>query len=345
MRRGKKIAGLITGFGTVAASAYLYDNYSFVTSNNFIFADEKAYHKVKPGSKLNLDDIKANEKSGREKEDAIEENKKLQKTLGELQELMFAADKHSLLVIIQGQDTSGKDGLCRKVFSKVNPGGLRIESFKEPTEVELSHDYLWRIHKLAPARRMITVFNRSQYEDIVVPTLSGDIDKKTADSRYEQLANFEKLLTDSNTIVVKLYLHISGEEQEERLLARTARPLKSWKLNVNDWEKHHPEQRKKFSKVYGELLPRSSTKEAPWYIIPADHKWHRDLATASLLLEVLEPYRKEWTEAVEKIQKKKLPKVQKAQRDYEEAAGVEHKEPEDVEKAVKKKKQDKKILA
>ena len=354
MRRGVKRLGLLglvsaTTCGIVAYSApgiiqnnpwktTVKQGFNLSERNLFTETKEKLYHKVKPGEKLRLSDHKTNEKGGREKDEATEkENTKIQKELGELQELMFAANTHALLIVIQGQDTAGKDGLCRKVFSRMDPQGLRIEAFKEPTEEELSHDFLWRIHKKTPAKRTLTVFNRSQYEDIIVPSLVGKMDDKTIAARYNQIANFEKMLTDNNTIIVKLYLNVSAEEQEERLLARQQNPVKAWKLSAEDWQKHAPDARKKFVQIYEKLLVESSTKEVPWHIISADHKWFRDLSVGNLLLDTLEPYKDTWIKAVEKNQKKKLPETVEAQKNFEKKTGVPHRDPEEVEERKKEK--------
>jgi len=342
--RARRAVGLLAGL-TVVGAAVAYNKKSLYSFNNFKFvaeSKEKLYYKVKLGEKLDLDSIKPDDKAGREKETTQEENLKIQQKLGELQELFYAAGTHALLVVVQGQDTSGKDGLCRRVFSQFNPSGLRVESFKEPTDLELSHDYLWRIHQVMPAKRNVTVINRSHYEDVVVPTIHGKLDDKTSEQRYKQIENFERLLVENGTIIVKLYLHISDEEQEARLLARQQRAIKAWKLSAEDWDKHSPKNRKAFGKIYETLLSRTSTKEAPWYIIPADRKWFRDLSTGNVLLETLEPYRNEWVKATEKFQKKQLPPVQKAQKEVEKEAGVKHKRPEDVESKKDKKKRQKK---
>jgi PPK2 family polyphosphate:nucleotide phosphotransferase len=209
--------------------------------------------------------------------------------LGELQELLAAAQYHSLLVVLQGMDTSGKDGTIRHVFSQVNPQGCEVRSFKAPTSREQAHDFLWRIHRGTPGRGSITIFNRSHYEDVLVVRVHDLVPEKIWSRRYTAINNFERLLAQSGMIILKFYLHISNEEQEKRLLARQKDKTKAWKLSAADWA-----ERKywgAYQEAYEDALSRCSTDEAPWYIVPANKKWSRDLLVARTLVDTLRQYK------------------------------------------------------
>jgi PPK2 family polyphosphate:nucleotide phosphotransferase len=209
--------------------------------------------------------------------------------LGELQELLAAAQYHSLLVALQGMDTSGKDGTIRHVFSQVNPQGCEVRSFKAPTSREQAHDFLWRIHRGTPGRGSITIFNRSHYEDVLVVRVHSLVPEKIWSRRYAAINNFERLLAQSGMIILKFYLHISNEEQEKRLLARQKDKTKAWKLSAADWA-----ERKywgAYQEAYEDALSKCSTDEAPWYIVPANKKWSRDLLVARTLVHTMRQYK------------------------------------------------------
>jgi PPK2 family polyphosphate:nucleotide phosphotransferase len=209
--------------------------------------------------------------------------------LGELQELLAAAQYHSLLVALQGMDTSGKDGTIRHVFSQVNPQGCEVRSFKAPTSREQAHDFLWRIHRGTPGRGSITIFNRSHYEDVLVVRVHSLVPEKIWSRRYAAINNFERVLAQSGMIILKFYLHISNEEQEKRLLARQKDKTKAWKLSAADWA-----ERKywgAYQEAYEDALSRCSTDEAPWYIVPANKKWSRDLLVARTLVHTMRQYK------------------------------------------------------
>lgn len=204
--------------------------------------------------------------------------------INELQNLLYAESKHSLLVVLQGMDASGKDGLIRNVFGAVNPQGIRVESFKVPTEKELSHDFLWRIHQVAPAKGMIAVFNRSHYEDILVTRVHKWCDDKTAKKRMKAINDFEQLLTDhNNTHILKFYLHISQEEQHERLEERIEDPTKQWKYNENDFKES--ELWNDYMKMYEECF--ANCNDIPWTIVPADQNWYKEFSIAKKVLDTL----------------------------------------------------------
>ena len=247
---------------------------------------------VRPGSSVSLKRIKTRLPELISKDDGKALFEEYAKELGELQELLYAADTHSLLLVFQGMDTSGKDGAIRGVLKEVNPAGCRVASFKVPTPDELSRDFLWRIHKQTPGKGEIVVFNRSHYEDVVVVRVHDLVPKSVWSERYERINTFEKLLVDANTIVLKFFLHISKAEQEERLLAREEDPLKSWKLSVQDWQER--ENWDAYQRAYQDALSKCSTDHAPWHIIPADQKWFRNLAVSEIIVTELRPYKKDW---------------------------------------------------
>jgi PPK2 family polyphosphate:nucleotide phosphotransferase len=245
-----------------------------------------------------LDDIDPGANGGMKKEEGQARFAELGEEMRELQELLYAAGDHSMLVVLQGRDTSGKDGTIRKVFDYVNPQGCRVESFKVPTAQELAHDFLWRCHKATPALGMITVFNRSHYEDVLVVRVHNLVPEEQWRRRYDHINNFERLLIDDNkTIILKFCLHISKEEQEERLLAREQEVTKAWKLSAGDWKER--EFWDDYTAAYDEALHRCSTEDAPWYVVPANRKWFRDLAIAETIVKTLRPFRERWLAALE----------------------------------------------
>jgi PPK2 family polyphosphate:nucleotide phosphotransferase len=216
----------------------------------------------------------------------------LAKELGELQELLFAAGTDALLVVLQGMDTAGKDGTIRKVFDDMDPPGVHVWSFKVPTEEERSHDFLWRHQLHTPARSMIAVFNRSYYEAVLVELVKGIATPEVVASRYPHINDFEQLLTQSNTIVAKFFLHISNETQKERLLARQEEVEKWWKLSLGDWQER--QYWDAYMAAYLAAIAATSTPWAPWYVVPSDRKWYRNLAVAEALADILRPYRETW---------------------------------------------------
>jgi len=195
-------------------------------------------------------------------------------------------------VVLQGRDTSGKDGTLKAVGGVMNSVGIRIASFKVPTAEEVAHDFLWRIHSQTPRKGEVTFFNRSHYEDVLVVRVHKLVPEEVWKRRYNHINAFEELLTDSGTIVVKFYLHISKGEQEQRLLEREADASKAWKLSPGDWQER--EFWSDYTRAYEDALSKCATERAPWYIVPADQKWYRNLAIAETLVETLRPYRARW---------------------------------------------------
>lgn len=207
--------------------------------------------------------------------------------LDALQNLLYAEGKHSLLIILQGMDASGKDGLVKKVFSCVNPLGIHVKPFKAPTEEELSHDFLWRIHAHTPAKGMIQVFNRSHYEDILITRVHKMIDDETAEKRMKAINKFEQLLAEhNNTHILKFYLHISPEEQQERLLERIKDPSKQWKYNENDFME--AKLWNDYMKVYEDAI--NNCNEIPWTIVPSDQNWYKEYTIAKTVRDTLKNF-------------------------------------------------------
>ena len=222
-------------------------------------------------------------KSGKALERATE---KQVRRISDAQRVLYADGRYALLIVLQGRDASGKDGTIRKVFTAVNPQGCSVASFKAPTDLEQRHDFLWRIHTQVPARGMIGIFNRSHYEDVIVPRVLGWISKKECAARYDQINDFEELLTANGTVILKFMLHISRDEQKERLRERLTDETKNWKFRMGDLEDR--EKWDDFTKAYEAALRHTSTKWAPWYIVPADDNDIRDWLVARTIADALE---------------------------------------------------------
>jgi PPK2 family polyphosphate:nucleotide phosphotransferase len=247
-------------------------------------------YRVKPGQTVHLDKIDPTEtlEYVGDKDDTLKDTRKLIERLEALQELLYAEHRHRLLVVLQAMDTGGKDGVIRRVFEGVNPQGVRVANFKTPTPEELDHDYLWRVHKHTPARGEIVIFNRSHYEDVLVVRVHHLVPEEVWQRRYEHINHFERLLVDEGTTILKFFLHISKEEQKERLQARLDDPTKHWKFNPRDLEER--QRWDEYMTAYEDVLNRTSTDYAPWYVIPADKKWYRDYCIARILVKTLEDF-------------------------------------------------------
>ena len=209
----------------------------------------------------------------------------LNEELENLQELLYAEGKHKILIVLQAMDTGGKDGTIRHVFEGVNPQGVKVAGFKVPTSKELAHDYLWRVHKHTPGKGEIVIFNRSHYEDVLVVRVHNLVPEEVWSKRYEHIRAFEKILADEGTTILKFYLHINREEQKERLQARLDEPHKNWKFSKGDlaeralWDQYQD--------AYEEAIAKTSTDYAPWYIIPANRKWYRNLVISTIIINKL----------------------------------------------------------
>jgi PPK2 family polyphosphate:nucleotide phosphotransferase len=220
-----------------------------------------------------------------EKAQGQERSLELQDTLDDLHNRLWAQASRSVLLVLQGMDASGKDGTIRRVLTGLNPQGCDVVNFKEPTTVDFAHDYLWRVHARTPARGILGVWNRSHYEDVVTARCIGGIDERHARRRYRHIRAFERMLADEGTSVVKVFLHISKDEQRARLQARIDDPTKNWKFRYSDVEARA--RWDEYQVQYEEAISATSTSWAPWYIVPGDHKWVRDVAVATLLVDVL----------------------------------------------------------
>jgi PPK2 family polyphosphate:nucleotide phosphotransferase len=247
----------------------------------------KSPFRIEPHSKVKLARLSTSNHHGYP-DSAVAEAAMVQHraNLDALQEVFYASQSKALLIVLQGMDTAGKDGVIRHIFSGVNPQGCQVASFKVPTPLEARHDFLWRCQKQTPPRGMIGVFNRSQYEDVLSPRVHGLIDKATAQRRLDDINAWERTLTDNDVVVLKFFLHISHREQTERLQARIDTPDKHWKLSPADFAERQfwP----KYQTAYEHILEHTSHKHAPWFVIPSDHKWFRNVAISAILVETLQ---------------------------------------------------------
>jgi len=242
---------------------------------------------VAPGATLRLTDEMADAPKGApSKSAAIEAVERLGARIDALQDVLYAEGRRALLIVLQGRDTSGKDGTIRKVFGPLDPLGIVITSFKAPTPLELAHDFLWRVHQAVPPKGTLGVFNRSHYEDVLVVRVHELVPESVWRPRYEQINAFERLLTDNGVTILKFFLHISRGEQRERLLARLDDPTKYWKFSAGDLGER--DRWDAYTAAYEEAFARTSTAEAPWYVVPADKKYLRDLLVAQVVVETLE---------------------------------------------------------
>jgi PPK2 family polyphosphate:nucleotide phosphotransferase len=272
-------------------------------------------HKIIGSHQIKLRDYDTEFDGGLEREESEARLTKLSEELTRLQELLYAASEQAVLIILQGRDTSGKDGTIRAVMGPLNSLGCNVVSFKVPTEKELAHDFFWRIHQHTPGHGEITIFNRSHYEDVLVVRVHQLVHQKIWRARYDHINNFERLLADSRTIILKFYLHISKREQEERLLAREQDPEKYWKLSVGDWKER--EYWNAYTSAYEDAINRCSTPYAPWYIVPADKKWFRNLAVAEAIVNTLTPFQNEWMKKMEATGLEEKAKIEEYRRQQE----------------------------
>lgn len=241
---------------------------------------------IKPHAKVKLSRLSTNATGSFASEGAA--NDVLAKhcdQLAKLQEVLYASQQKSVLIVLQGMDAAGKDGAISHIFDGVNPQGCNVSSFKEPTPLELRHDFLWRVHAQVPPRGIIQIFNRSHYEDILVPRVHKLISAHKLEQHIEDIVEFEQMLHDNDVIVLKFFLHISHEEQTRRLQSRIDDPEKHWKLSASDFRER--EFWDQYMDTYEHLLETTSKKHAPWFVIPSDHKWFRNVAISHILVEAL----------------------------------------------------------
>jgi len=271
-------------------------------------AKESVAFAVTPGAPVDLTAIDPSDTGGVKRQQAEAEFAALGQRLDGLQEVLYAAKVNAVLVVLQGLDTAGKDGTVRHVMASVSPQGCRVESFKQPTPDELAHYFLWRVHQVTPARGMITIFNRSHYEDVLVARVHSLVPEAVWRPRYEQINAFESLLAASGTIIVKFFLHINKDEQRQRLQQRQADKDKAWKLSPTDWVERRAWDA--YINAYEEALQRCSTAAAPWYVVPADHKWYRNYLVAKTLAATCERYEPAWRTRAEAIGQDMLRQIQ-----------------------------------
>ncbi|HEX5752579.1 MAG TPA: PPK2 family polyphosphate kinase [Archangium sp.] len=253
----------------------------------------------KQGEKVKLDGISAAPPKKADRDAAKRELEALGEELFDLQDLLWGAKMNSVLIVLQGRDTAGKDGTIKHVAGFLNPRGVSVTSFGVPSEEEREHDFLWRIHRHAPRKGELAIFNRSHYEDVLVVRVHGLVPESLWKERYGHIRDFEEMLSEHGTLILKYFLHISREEQEQRLVDREKEPRKAWKINAGDWEDR--EHWDDYTQAYEEALSRTSTKKAPWTLVPADSKWYRNLVVARSLVEALRPYRQAWQDRLDEV--------------------------------------------
>lgn len=242
---------------------------------------------IKDTSGTRLKDLDPDERGEfKSKEEAEAKMEKLKKRLAELQDILFAQKKHSLLVILQGMDSSGKDGTVKHIFSGINPQGFTVTSFKKPSLEEEAHDFLWRVHMKTPPKGYIAAFNRSHYEDVLVPRVHGSLKKEDAKRRFRYIRQFEEMLAEEGTTVIKLFLHISKEKQLEKIQERLDDPAKHWKFDASDLQER--EFWDDYQQAYEDVFEESSIEKAPWYWIPANHRWYRNYLALAIVVKTLE---------------------------------------------------------
>jgi PPK2 family polyphosphate:nucleotide phosphotransferase len=267
------------------------------------------------GKRVRLGHYDPRDTGGLDKEQGLARLQKLGEEFAELGNLLAFAGQNALLVVLQGRDASGKDGIIRKVLEFSNMQTAHVQPFKAPTEEERAHDFLWRVHRVVPRRGHITLFNRSHYEDVLAARVHQLVPKETWRARYERINHFEELLEDNGTIVLKFYLHVSREEQYERLLEREKEPLSAWKLNPGDWRDLPLWD--ELTEAYEDALTKCSSAERPWYLVPADRKWFRNLAVMERVVLALRPYRKRWLAALAKMREDVLPEIRRLRAEAE----------------------------
>ena len=255
------------------------------------------FHRFDEPGKVKLADISEEPPDGVSKHEAKQRVEKLSEEIFELQDWMWGARTHALLIVLQGRDAAGKDGAVKHMSGALNPRGVVVTSFGVPTEEEREHDFLWRVHRHAPRAGRVAVFNRSHYEDVLVVRVKELAPKPVWKERYELINAFERTLAAANTIILKFFLHISKDEQKERLLARERDPADAWKLSVEDWKERQLWD--DFTEAYEDAIGRCASADAPWIVVPANSKWYRDLVVVEAVAEALRPHRKEWRKTLD----------------------------------------------
>ena len=241
---------------------------------------------VAPGSSVHLRDFEPDYKGDYNKHRATKKVEELRQKMGDLQQRLFAERKRSLLIVLQALDAGGKDGVIKHVIGSMSPDGCRVANFKEPTQQELAHDFLWRIEAQTPAKGEVAIFNRSHYEDVLIVRVHNLVPKSTWSQRYEQINDFERRLISGGTKILKFFLHISKQEQLQRFEQRLDDPAKRWKISEADYsEREHWDN---YQRAYEDVFAKCNTRDAPWFVIPSDHKWFRDLAVSEIVVSTME---------------------------------------------------------
>jgi PPK2 family polyphosphate:nucleotide phosphotransferase len=256
---------------------------------------------AKPGAKVDLEGISAEPPKGASKEEARERLAALGEEMFELQDAMWGAKINAVMVVLQGRDSAGKDGAIKNVAGFLNPRGVNVVSFGVPTLEERQHDFLWRVHRHAPRLGEFAIFNRSHYEDVLVVRVHDLAPKSLWKERYGHIADFEELLAEHGTIVLKYFLHITKKEQEKRLLEREEDPKTAWKLSINDWKER--DYWDDYTRAYEDAISETAAKHAPWIVVPANAKWYRNLVIAESIVGALREHRKDWEKKLEQMGK------------------------------------------
>jgi len=265
------------------------------------FVSSVKIHPVVINGKVSLRNFPTDSDGGLDKEKTKVETAKLCEHLGELQQLFYANSTHSVLLLFQGLDASGKDGAVRSVLREINPAGVETANFKVPSDEERAHDFIWRIHKAVPRYGNFGVFNRSQYEAVLVERVFKIVPEKIWSKRYEQIVDFEKMLVANNVVLLKFYLHISKEEQAERFRERLVNPQKNWKFSSDDLKtRAHWND---YMTAYEDVLNKTSHRDARWHLIPADRNWYRDFLIARTVAEAVEKLKLKWPKPKENLSK------------------------------------------
>jgi len=242
--------------------------------------------RVAPGGTVRLRDLDPSYKGGYNKRHAVEKVEELRQKMSDLQQRLFAERKRSLLIVLQALDAGGKDGVIKHVIGSMSPDGCHVANFKEPTPQELAHDFLWRVEAQTPARGEIAIFNRSHYEDVLIVRVHNLVPKSVWSQRYEQINDFERRLKQNGTRILKFFLHISEEEQLDRFEQRLDNPAKRWKISEADYTER--EYWDDYLRAYEDAFARCNSNDSPWFVIPADHKWYRDLAVSEIIVSEME---------------------------------------------------------
>lgn len=262
----------------------------------------KSPYRVAPGAKLHLKDCPTDSTgSYKDEKEVANELERHRQRLDALQNILSADSQRALLIVLQAMDTGGKDGTIRHIFTGVNPQAVNVTSFKVPTPLEAAHDFLWRVHAAVPRRGTIGIFNRSHYEDVLVTRVHKTIDDHTAEERFRHIVSFEQLLTESGVTILKFFLHISRKEQTARLKSRCEEKDKHYKISESDFKERAYWD--KYQRCYEQAIRATSTKHAPWFVIPADHKWYRNIAVSGIVLEALEGMKLKYPRAEANVEK------------------------------------------